>query len=70
MSDRAADDLALFISAAEVGIGVDDFKLDFAADEFQRGVAHQCARQKACLDEDLEAVADTQNLDAGLGLRP
>ena len=39
------------------------------ADEFQRGIAHQGAGQQAGLEQDLEAVADAENLHAGLGLR-
>ncbi|MCY1242456.1 hypothetical protein D9M72_554160 [compost metagenome] len=64
VGDRRADDLALRVGAGEVGVGIDHFELDLAADELERGIAHQRARQEAGLDEDLEAVADAENLDA------
>jgi hypothetical protein len=43
-------------------------QLDLAADEFQRGVAHQRAGQEAGLEQDLEAVAHADDHDALLRL--
>ncbi len=68
MRDRAADDLARLVAARERRVGVGYFELYFAADELQRSIAHQCARQKPGFDEDLEAVADTHDHDALIGL--
>ena len=68
VGDGRADDLAGRIVAREGGVGVGDLQLHFAADEFQRGVAHQRAGQQAGLDEDLEAVADADDLHALRGL--
>ena len=64
MGDRAADDLALGVAAGEGGVGVGDLELHLAADEAERGVAHQDAGQQAGFGEDLEAVADAEHLDA------
>ena len=55
MGNRAADDLALFVGAAEGGVGIDHFQLDFLADELQRGIAHQRTRKQTGFNQDLEA---------------
>src|SRR5690606_34495469 len=68
MGDGAADDLALVVGAGEIRLGIDHFEQDFLADEPQRAIAHQGAGQEAGFHEDLETVADTENLDALLGL--
>ncbi len=68
MRDRAADDLARLVTACERRVGVGYFELHFAADEFQRGIAHQRARQKPGLKEDLEAVAHAHDHHALVGL--
>ena len=64
MGDRRADDLAGRIAPGEGGVGVGHLQLHLAADEFQRGVAHQRAGQQAGLDQDLEAVADADDQHA------
>jgi len=41
--------------------------MDLAADELESAVADERAREQACFDEDLEAVADAENRTAGRG---
>src|SRR3954454_8397833 len=47
--------------ARERGVAVHDVEVDLAADEAQRRVGQQRARQQAGLAEDLEAVADAEH---------
>ena len=67
MGDRAADDLAGPIKMGEGGLRIDDLKLDLAADEFQRGVAHQHTGQQTGLAQGLKTVADAEYGYAGFG---
>ena len=62
--DSALPDLA---RARERRVGVDDLEVDLAADEAQRGVGQQRARQQARLAQDLEAVADAEHRAAVAG---
>src|SRR5262245_34229942 len=56
--DRNANDLALSVAVREERLLALYLEIDVAADEVQRGVAHQYAWQQSRLAEDLEAVAD------------
>ena len=69
VGDGDADDLALAVAAGEERVGLLDLEVHVAADELERGVAHQHARQQAGLGQHLEAVADAEHGRAGLGLR-
>ena len=61
--DRQRDLLTDFIACGEGALGSHG-QADGAADVFQTRVAHQRARQQAAFGQDLEAVADTQNIAA------
>ena len=67
VGDRAADHLPGAIAGGEGRAGIDHFEPDLAADEADRGVAHQHAGQEARFGQDLEAVADPENEDAAFG---
>src|SRR6185295_15425593 len=60
--------LAIFIFAGEGGLGFFDLQPDRAANEFQRRIAHQGARQQMALGQDLKAVADAQHHAALVGM--
>ena len=69
MRDRAADDLARAVAAGERRLRVDHFELHLAADEFERGVAHEHAGEEPDLAERLEAVADAEHEHAASAAR-
>ena len=64
----AGDDIAFFHAVGEEGGIVLNGQLHFAADEMQMGIAHEGAGQEARFGDDLEAIADAQNLEAFCGL--
>ncbi len=66
--DRQAHDLTLAVALGEERLVVVDAQGDVAADELERGVAHQDAGQQARLAQHLEAVADAEHRRAGLRL--
>jgi len=60
---------AALSARGEHRVGAFDGQCDVAADERERRVRAQRARQQARLGQDLEAVADTEHEPAGLGER-
>ena len=72
MGDGELDHLARRVGRVKRGLRVLDPDMLHLADEAEPGVAHQHARQKAGLAEDLEAVADAEHEAAarGVGARP
>ena len=61
MRDRKAHAFALGIFAGEGGLRFLHHQVDFAADEFQTGIAHQRAGQQPRFGQHLKAVADAQH---------
>ena len=66
MGDGNADHLTLVISAGEVRIVAFNLEEDVLAHEFERGVAHQHARQKAGLGQQVKPVADAEHRRTGI----
>ena len=63
---RHADDPPRIVTAGERRVGPLDAQMHILADEFQPRIAHENARQKTGLAEDLETVADAEH-EAALG---
>ena len=69
VGDRESDDLAALVAARVDRIVPLDAQSHVAADEFERGVAHQHAGQQPRLGQHLEAVADAEHRGSGARAR-
>lgn len=70
MRDRATYDFALPVLPGKNRVGIGDFKLNLLADEFERGIAHQRARQETGFNQNLEAIAHAKHAGSTGGLAP
>ena len=68
VGDREGHHVTTAIGACESGVRAFYRQALRFADEVKRSIAHQGARQEACLAEDLEAIANAEHIAAAFGV--